>query len=49
MLPLADGGVVDPRLRVYGIKNLRIVDASIIPVIPDGHPQVSRFIGISLS
>jgi choline dehydrogenase len=32
MLPREDGGVVDARLRVYGVKNLRIVDASIMPM-----------------
>jgi choline dehydrogenase len=32
MLPREDGGVVDPRLKVYGIGNLRIVDASIFPI-----------------
>ncbi|KAJ0306243.1 hypothetical protein COL5a_003769 [Colletotrichum fioriniae] len=35
MLPLEDGGVVDPRLRVYGVQGLRIVDSSIMPTVPD--------------
>ena len=37
MAPLEDGGVVDPYLRVYGVKNLRVADASIFPTIPSGH------------
>lgn len=32
MLPKAEGGVVDERLRVYGVKNLLVVDACIIPL-----------------
>jgi len=39
MLPQRDGGVVDDRLKVHGVKGLRIVDASIMPVIPDQHIQ----------
>lgn len=35
MLPLEDGGVVDPRLRVYGTEGLRVIDCSIVPVLPD--------------
>jgi choline dehydrogenase len=34
MQPLADQGVVDSQFRVYGIRNLRVVDASIFPRIP---------------
>ncbi|KAH8679004.1 GMC oxidoreductase-domain-containing protein [Tricladium varicosporioides] len=39
MLPLEHGGVVDPHLRVYGTRNLRIVDAGIIPLVPAAHLQ----------
>nr|XP_026490388.1 glucose dehydrogenase [FAD, quinone]-like [Vanessa tameamea] len=33
-------GVVDERLRVYNIKGLRIVDASIMPLIPSGNTNI---------
>ncbi|CAH2087869.1 unnamed protein product [Euphydryas editha] len=33
-------GVVDERLRVHGIKGLRIVDASIMPLIPSGNTNI---------
>ena len=31
------GGVVDSKLRVYGTRNVRIVDASIMPFQVSGH------------
>ncbi|KAF8150868.1 hypothetical protein B0H34DRAFT_665906 [Crassisporium funariophilum] len=37
MAPLAEDGVVDSHLRVYGIKGLRVCDASIFPKIVSGH------------
>ncbi|EKG20738.1 Glucose-methanol-choline oxidoreductase [Macrophomina phaseolina MS6] len=37
MMPEEWGGVVDSRLRVYGVERVRIVDASIMPVIPGTH------------
>jgi choline dehydrogenase len=39
MLPRSDGGVVDDRLKVYGVDGLRVVDASVFPIIPDQHVQ----------
>ena len=37
------GGVVDSRLRVYGVDRLRVVDASIFPLIPRGNIQSSVY------
>lgn len=37
MLPRDRGGVVDPRCRVYGTANVRVVDASVIPFQTNGH------------
>ncbi|KIW08004.1 uncharacterized protein PV09_00950 [Verruconis gallopava] len=31
--------VVDSHARVWGVQNLRVVDASIFPLLPPGHPQ----------
>lgn len=35
--------VVDPKLRVRGVKGLRVVDASIMPLIPGGHTNSMAF------
>ncbi|KAJ6532077.1 hypothetical protein B0H19DRAFT_466960 [Mycena capillaripes] len=37
MAPKEENGVVDARLRVYGIEGLRVCDASIFPWIISGH------------
>ncbi|RAK78172.1 GMC family oxidoreductase [Aspergillus fijiensis CBS 313.89] len=37
MLPREKGGVVSPELKVYGTRNLRVVDASILPFQLCGH------------
>lgn len=38
-----DQAVVNPRLQVYGIKNLRVVDASIMPDLPAAHTNAVVF------
>ncbi|KAG6809937.1 hypothetical protein H0H92_014019 [Tricholoma furcatifolium] len=43
LLPRQDGGVVDTQFRVYGTKNLRVADASIIPIQIGGHPQATLY------
>ncbi|KAG9226719.1 hypothetical protein CCMSSC00406_0008419 [Pleurotus cornucopiae] len=40
----ASWGVTDPDLRVKGLNGLRIVDASVIPLIPAAHTQVPVYI-----
>lgn len=36
---LDKGAVVDTQARVFGVEGLRVVDASIFPILPPGHPQ----------
>ncbi|KIY69094.1 GMC oxidoreductase [Cylindrobasidium torrendii FP15055 ss-10] len=43
MAPLEKGGVVDSRLRVYGVQGLRVCDASIFPSIVSGHTAGAAF------
>jgi len=44
MLPLEQGGVVDTDLRVYGLANVRVVDASVFPMQFAAHVRVSLFV-----
>jgi choline dehydrogenase len=39
----AMGSVVDTNLKVKGVNNLRVVDASVFPVTISGHLQVATF------
>lgn len=39
MMPKEKGGVVDGRLRVHGVKGLRVADASVAPLMPSSHIQ----------
>jgi choline dehydrogenase len=35
--PDPKSAVVDPRLRVHGVENLRVIDASIFPTVTSGN------------
>lgn len=43
MMPVDQGGVVDDRLRVHGTRNLRVVDASVFPLEPQGNIQATLY------
>lgn len=43
LLPLTNGGVVNDQLRVYGTNNVRVVDASIIPLHISAHIQATVY------
>jgi choline dehydrogenase-like flavoprotein len=45
MLPKDKNGVVDPKLKVYGTKNIRVVDLSIVPLQFAAHTQGTPFLG----
>ncbi len=50
MAPFEEGGVVDGRGRVYGVKNLVVADCSIAPTTTDGACQAMGYmIGVNIA
>ncbi|RJE24530.1 Dehydrogenase [Aspergillus sclerotialis] len=43
MLPRELGGVVDANLRVYGLGNVRVADASVVPIALSTHLMASTY------
>ncbi|XP_014216414.1 glucose dehydrogenase [FAD, quinone]-like [Copidosoma floridanum] len=44
MAPREDGGVVDARLRVHGVKGLKVIDASVMSEIVAGHTCAPTYV-----
>ncbi|KAH4800122.1 hypothetical protein HBI24_227390 [Parastagonospora nodorum] len=43
MGPREEGGVVNSELKVYGVEGLRIVDASVMPILPASHTMTTVY------
>ncbi|KAH8898110.1 alcohol oxidase [Thozetella sp. PMI_491] len=43
MIPREKGGVVGPDLRVHGANGLRVVDISILPLLPSSHLSATAY------
>ena len=43
MMPKAKGGVVGPDLKVHGADGLRIVDMSVLPLLPSSHLSATAY------
>jgi len=41
--PQKDGGVVDTNLKIYGTRNVFVVDASVVPIQPAAHLQATVY------
>lgn len=44
MAPQDQGGVVDSKGRVYGVKHLYVADDSVVPLCMDGSPMASAYL-----
>ena len=49
MLPREKNGVVDANLKVYGTKNLRVADLSIVPLHIAAHTQGEKDFLVTLN
>ena len=45
MIPQEMGNIINPQLLVHVLRNLRIVDASVVPTIPGSHTSSTVFAG----
>jgi choline dehydrogenase-like flavoprotein len=44
IVPRERGGIVDEKLKVYRVQGLRVVDASVFPVVHDTHTVAPTYI-----